>query len=144
MEKITVSTVKISYISLMGTIQYTPKERYQQLAQGVSEEHVKALMQKFQLSQKQLADLLSVSDKTLYTQRKNGRLEASLSDRFLLIQSVFAQGEEALMSAEIFRKWLDTPHRSFENRTPRTLMATINGAEAVRSELIRTQYGILS
>ncbi len=128
----------------METVQYTPKERYEQLQQGISEEQVRSFMQKFQLSQKQLANLLSVSDKTLYAQRKNGRLEESLSDRFLLIQSVFAQGEEALMSPEVFRKWLDTPHRSFENRTPLTLMTTINGAEAIRSELIRTQYGVLS
>ena len=128
----------------METIQYTPKERYQQLQQGVSEEQVKSLMKKFQLSQKQLADLLSVSDKTLYAQRKKGHLDEGLSDRFLLIQSVFAQGEEALMSAEVFRKWLDTPHRSFDNHTPLTLMTTINGSEVVRSELIRTQYGVLS
>ena len=128
----------------METILPTPKERYQQLQQGILEEQVATFMRKFQLSQKQLANLLSVSDKTLYAQRKNGRLEESLSDRFLLIQSVFAQGEEAFMSAQVFRKWLDTSHRSFENQTPLTLMTTISGAEVVRSELIRTQYGILS
>lgn len=56
----------------------------------------------------------------------------------------FALGEDALMSTEVFRKWLETPHRSFENRTPLTLMKTISGAEVVRNELIRTQYGVLS
>ncbi|MEM6846160.1 MAG: antitoxin Xre/MbcA/ParS toxin-binding domain-containing protein [Bacteroidota bacterium] len=128
----------------METLHYSPKERYEQLAQGVNEAQVKALMEQFQLSQKQLAELLAVSDKTLYAQRKTGQLDPALSDRFLLIQSVFAQGIEALMSAKVFRKWLLTPHRSFDGQTPFTLMTTISGAEVVKNELIRAQYGVLS
>lgn len=128
----------------METIHYSPVARYQQLALGVSSEQVSDFMQRFQLTQKQLADLLAISDKTLYAQRKNSHLDEASSDRFLFIQSIFALGEEALMSTEVFRKWLQTPHRSFENRTPLTLMKTISGAEVVRNELIRTQYGVLS
>jgi putative toxin-antitoxin system antitoxin component (TIGR02293 family) len=128
----------------METLQYSPKERYEQLFQGISEDKVSAFMKQFHLSQKQLAELLAVSDKTLYAQRKKGQLEQPLSDRFLLIQSVFAQGVEALMSEEVFRQWLLTPHRNFKGETPFTLMTTISGAEVVKNELIRTQYGILS
>jgi len=61
-----------------------------------------------------------------------------------LILSVFAQGVEALMSAEVFRQWLLTPHKNFNGETPFALMTTISGAEVVKNELIRTQYGILS
>ncbi|MFP4342208.1 MAG: antitoxin Xre/MbcA/ParS toxin-binding domain-containing protein [Cyclobacteriaceae bacterium] len=128
----------------MDTINITPKERYQLSKKGVPVVEVKKLMQKFQLSQKQMSTLLSVSDKTLYSQLKEELIDQQLSDRFLLIQSVFAEGEEALMSAETFRKWLDLPHRNFDDQTPMTLLSTINGAEAVRSELVRSKYGILS
>ena len=128
----------------MEALQYSPKERYKQLIQGIREDRVSAFMKQFYLSQKQLAELLAVSDRTLYAQRKKGQLEQPLSDRFLLIQSVFAQGVEALMSAEVFRQWLLTPQRNFNGETPFTLMTTISGAEVVKNELIRTQYGILS
>lgn len=128
----------------MEAISITPKERYLLLKKGVATDEVKQFLQKFELGQKQTATLLSVSDKTLYAQLKGEVLDESLSDRFLLIASVFAEGEDALMSATTFRKWLGTPHRSFEGFTPLTLMATINGAEAVRSELIRTKHGVLS
>lgn len=128
----------------METVYYSPKERYEQLEKGVSEMQVKTFLEQFHLSQKQLAELLAVSDKTLYGQRKTGQLDPPLSDRFFLIQSVFAQGVEALMSAAVFRKWLLTPHRSFNGQTPFTLMTTISGAEVVKNELVRTQYGVLS
>lgn len=128
----------------MNTINITPKERYQLSKKGVPADEVKKFMHKFQLGQKQMATLLSVSDKTLYTQLKEKRIDHHLSDRFLLVQSVFAEGEETLMSVENFRQWLDLPHRNFDGQTPMTLLSTINGAEAVRSELIRTKYGVLS
>ena len=128
----------------METTSITPKQRYLLLKQGVAIDQVKRLMEKFDLGQKQMATLLSVSDKTLYAQFKGKSLDENLSDRFLLIASVFEEGEEALMSSSTFRKWLDTPHHSFDGLSPITLMATINGAEAVKSELIRTKHGVLS
>jgi len=128
----------------MEAISITPKERYQLVINGVATAELKEFMQTFKLNQKQMAQLLAVSDKTLYAQLKGKRLDQNLSDRFLLIQSVFVEGVDALMSADIFRRWLDTPHRGFEELRPITLMSTINGAEAVRSELIRTKHGILS
>lgn len=122
----------------------TPKELHQRAEQGVASEEVKELIQKFHLNQKQMAFLLNVSDKTLYALLKSKQLDMAHSDRFLMIQSVFQEGAEAFMSVETFRNWLDKPHFYFDKKTPFELLGTINGAEAVRSELIRTKYGILS
>lgn len=122
----------------------TPLELHKLAEEGVTVADLKTFMQRFSLTQKQMASLLGLSDKTLFNLLKKDMLDVATSDRFLLVQSIFQEGVEALMSEQTFRQWLEKPHTYFNRRTPLEMMATINGAEAVRDELIRTKHGILS
>ncbi len=120
------------------------KERHDLAERGIAVATLKAFMSEFRLTQKQMALLLGISDKTLFNLLKNDRMDLAASDRFLLVQAVFQEGIEALMSKNTFQQWLHKPHRYFEGKAPIAIMTTINGLEAVREELIRTKYGILS
>ena len=71
-------------------------------------------------------------------------LDVATSDRFLLVQSIFQEGVEALMGEQTFRRWLEKSHAHFNSRTPLEMMTTNNGAEAVRDERIRTKHGVPS
>ena len=69
--------------SYMEGLQYSPKERYEQLLQGISQDKVGAFMKQFHLSQKQLAELLAVSDKKHCTHsEKKGSLNSLLATAF--------------------------------------------------------------
>jgi len=123
---------------------YTPKELHERAEQGVPVAELQAFMKKFGLTQKQTAFLLGISGKTLFSLLKEDLLNTPASDRFLMIAAVFEEGVDALMSVDAFRAWLYKPHFHFNKKFPFEMMGTINGAEAVRDELIRTKYGVLS
>lgn len=122
----------------------TPLELHKLAEEGIAVADLKAFMQRFSLTQKQMACLMGLSDKTLFNLLKNDVLDVATSDRFLLVHSIFQEGVDALMSEQTFRRWLDKPHTHFNRKTPLEMMTTINGAEAVRDELIRMKYGVLS
>lgn len=123
---------------------YTPKELHERAKQGVPVAELQVFMKKFGLTQKQTAFLLGISDKTLFNLLKEKLLNTPVSDRFLMITAIFEEGVNALMSVDTFRAWLYKPHFHFNKKIPFEMMGTINGAEAVRDELIRTKYGVLS
>jgi len=123
---------------------YSPKELHEKAEQGVPAAELQAFMKKFGLTQKQTAFLLGISDKTLFNLLKADLLNIAVSDRFLLVASVFAEGVNTLMSVNSFREWLNKPHFHFNKKTPFEMMETINGTGAVRDELTRTKYGVLS
>lgn len=123
---------------------YTPKELHERAEVGVPVAELQAFMKKFKLTQKQTAFLLNTSDKTLFNLLKDDLLNISVSDRFLMVNSIFEEGVSALMSLDTFVAWLYKPHFYFNHKPPFEMMGTINGAEAVRDELIRTKYGVLS
>lgn len=123
---------------------YTPKELHERAEQGVPVAELQAFMKKFDLTQRQTAFLLGISDKTLFSLLKGKLLNTPASDRFLMIAAIFEEGVSTLMSVDTFRAWLHKPHFHFNKKLPFEMMRTINGAEAVRDELIRTKYGVLS
>jgi putative toxin-antitoxin system antitoxin component (TIGR02293 family) len=112
--------------------------------QGVPVAKLQSFMKKFGLTQKQTAFLLDISDKTLFNLLKEDLLNVSVSDRFLMIATIFQEGVDTFMSINAFSAWLFKPHFHFNKKSPFEIMGTINGAEAVRDELIRTKYGVLS
>lgn len=129
---------------ILSDISRSSKERHKASLIGVPTEKVNKFIDRFHLTRKDLASLLGITERTLYSQLKKDKLDEKTSDRFLLINSVFEEGVDALMSDEAFIEWIHIPHSHFDKETPFSLLTSINGAEAVREELIRTKYGVLS
>lgn len=98
----------------------------------------------YSIPKKQMASLIGVSEKTYYTAISKEKLDSDRSDRFLFISKIFDEGEDAFGSKENFKTWLYKSHPSLDNHTPIELLETLNGAQAVRAEIIRTKYGVLS
>ena len=114
--------------------------------EGVSTAEVAQFQQQYSLTQQQMSFLLNLSQKGYYNviHRPSGRLDIPNSGKFLKLQLVFQEGEDALMSREAFLEWLNQPHWYFDQHTPLEMLNNPIGADAVLEELGRTKYGILS
>jgi putative toxin-antitoxin system antitoxin component (TIGR02293 family) len=144
-EKLTSRKVKIGKgLRMDDILASSSKERHKASLSGVPTKTVNKFINRFNLTRKDLASLLGITERTLYSQLKKDKLDEKTSDRFLLVSSVFEEGSDALMSDAAFIEWIHTSHSHFDKETPFSLLTTINGAEAVREELIRTKYGVLS
>lgn len=138
------SNIEIGMDVDYNTLQSSSKERHKASLIGIPTKAVNKFIDRFKLTKNDFSSLLGITERTLYTQLKKDKLDEKTSDRFLLINAVFEEGVDALMSDAAFIEWIHTPHSNFDEETPFSLLTTINGAEAVREELIRTKYGILS
>jgi putative toxin-antitoxin system antitoxin component (TIGR02293 family) len=115
------------------------------LEAGVYTKEVRAFQQEYTLTHKQMAYLLTMSEKGYYNLlNKDSLLSKNQSGQFLKVAEVFKEGEEALMSKEAFLEWLQQPHWYFKHRKPFDLLDTPIGADAVIDELGRAKYGMLS
>ncbi|MGB3588218.1 MAG: MbcA/ParS/Xre antitoxin family protein [Tunicatimonas sp.] len=114
--------------------------------EGVSIAEVAQFQQQYSLTQQQMSFLLNLSHKGYYNllHRPSGRLGIPNSGKFLKLQQVFQEGEDALMSREAFLEWLNQPHWYFDHHTPFEMLDNPIGADAILEELGRTKYGILS
>lgn len=114
--------------------------------QGVQVADVVLFQRQYSLTQQQMSFLLNLSPKGYYNllHRPSGKLDIPHSGKFLKLQQVFLEGEDALMSQEAFLEWLYQPHWYFDHRTPFEVLDNPIGADAVIEELGRTKYGILS
>lgn len=119
-------------------------QRYFQSEKGVSSNVIKEFEETYQISKKQMASLIGVSEKTYYNLMSENKLDKSRSDRFLQVQKVFEEGRYTLMSENNFKEWLHTPQVVFNNHKPFEMLQTFSGLEAVYEELFRIKHGILA
>ena len=95
-------------------------------------------------SHQDMAQILSVSTKTLETKRGKDRLSDSASERLLKLAEVAALGKAVFTDAILFREWLHRPLRPLEGKKPADLMVNMYGLEMVRQLLGRIEHGVYS
>ena len=100
------------------------------------------LSQTFQLSVKQVGELLDIHPRTLQRRQENGRLEEAellkaqmLDETFNLALTVFGDAEKA-------RAWLFSPLPALEFERPVDLLGTIRGYEQVKTLLGQIAFGV--
>ncbi len=96
-------------------------------------------------SKSKVADLLSISEKTLirYKSQKK-KLSPVNSELALKLISLFKKGEEVFGELGAFKEWLEKPAYGLGNQVPYNLLHTSNGIDLVIEELIRIEYGDLA
>jgi len=75
---------------------------------------------------------------------KEIQLDATTSEKLLMIFAVYGKGIEIFGSAEEFNTWLSLPAFGLGEMIPLTLINTITGIELVIQELVRIEYGVLA
>ena len=94
------------------------------------------------LSQKEMADFLGVSPRTLERRLVKGTLTPSESDRVYRLIRLFKQAKETLGTAEDAQSWLKSPQMRLSGRVPLEIARYEAGSREVEDLLGRIRHGI--
>lgn len=116
------------------------------IRQGLSKASLLSVKRRAALTDRQLATMLGISEKTLgrIKEDEGRRLDAVSSDRLYRLARIFAIAEHALESAEAAHEWLHHPQVGLGNQVPLDSLQTEVGAREVENLLGRIEYGVYS
>ena len=96
------------------------------------------------LSLGQMADLLSLSERTLQRYDATERFNRLVSEQILHIAEVAAKGMDVFEDKTLFLQWLHHPSIALGNTSPVALLKSRFGADMVLRELGRMEHGVFS
>lgn len=96
------------------------------------------------VSDKEMARLLNQSVATFHRQAKVGRLDATTSERLLVLGRLAGYGATVFQDQGKFTRWLQRPLRLLGDRSPLDLMDSPTGIQLVEDILGRIEYGVFS
>ncbi len=101
--------------------------------------------QRLGLSDKEIAETIGTSEKTLQRRKQKGEHFTMVeSDRLFRLARIFALTSEVLKSEDLARKWLHRPQFGLGGEVPIEVMKTEAGAKDVEELLYRIAYGDLA
>jgi len=111
---------------------------------GVSKDALLRLAKYLNLSIRQMAELLSITERTIqrYTLKKN--FNTIVSEQILQIAEVATKGTNVFGDKDKFLSWMKQPNKALANKTPMSLFSSRFGTEMVLDELGRIEHGVLS
>ena len=115
------------------------------IARDISFNDFQKMASKVDFTQKEWADILHISERTLQRySRDNGSFNSGALDRIYQINKVFQRGKEVFGSYQKFNLWLrDNPYM-LEGRLSIYSLASIEGINNVLTQLGRIEHGILA
>ena len=97
----------------------------------------------FKLSKNLTANMLNVSELTLYRWTKaNKNLDRNFSVKLFEIADLFLYGEEVFGNRNAFFKWLNLPNTALGGLQPQELIEIPGGVSKVKDILGRIEYGV--
>ncbi|MEM6842296.1 MAG: antitoxin Xre/MbcA/ParS toxin-binding domain-containing protein [Bacteroidota bacterium] len=112
--------------------------------EGVSKQFMQDVQARMQLSQKELADLLHLTPRTIQRMKNNDLLSASASGQLLELARLYRRAVEVLGDETIANQWLRTPVTALGSEQPISLLDTPIGIQWVMTILGRIEYGVYS
>ena len=113
-------------------------------SRGISKRALMNLADYLQLSPGRMAQLLSVSERTIQRYGPGDHFGRAVSEHILHIAEVAAKGVEVFEDRDRFLKWLNQPSIALSMETPINLLESRFGADMVLDELGRMEHGILA
>ena len=105
---------------------------------------LKALKNRFQLTNGELARALGVSEKTVERTAAQELIKPATSDRLYRLARLIGLSVEVMLDESQAIDWLRSPQYGLGNRIPLELIATDAGSEEVKAELLRIKFGFLA
>jgi len=115
------------------------------ISRDISFSDFKKMASKVDFTQKEWADILHISERTLQRYAHNdGSFSSGTVDRLYQINKVFQRGKEVFGSYQKFNLWLrDNPYM-LEGRLSLHSLASIEGINNVLTQLGRIEHGIFA
>lgn len=112
---------------------------------GMPVQAVEALKASLAVPDRQLAQLLGISEKTLSRARAaEGKLEPVASDRLVRVARVLAMAIDVLEDEAAAVHWLKRPQIGLGGRIPLAMLTTDPGRDQVEKLLLRIEHGVYS
>ena len=110
--------------------------------EGLSVDVFKTVAANLEMSDRQLAGVLKIPDRTLDRRLKHGVLSPEESDRLARVAKILQRAHEVFGNAEKARGWMNTRLAAFDGETPLQRADTSLGASQVEDVLGRIDYGV--
>jgi len=111
---------------------------------GISMYQLEKIINKYDLTLKETAIILNISERTLQRYIPTDILSKDVSDRTLHLQRLYERGTDVFGSLNNFKSWMKTPVLIFNNQLPISFLDTIFGFELLEDELGRIEHGIFA
>jgi putative toxin-antitoxin system antitoxin component (TIGR02293 family) len=138
----------VSILFRYGTHGRSPKsaaELIDLIQKGFSLKAVLGVKEAIHLTDRELATILGVSERTLSRMRRTvTRLSPVASDRLYRVVRIFALAKEVLEDEGKAVDWLHRPQIGLGGRRPLEMIQTEAGAREVEDLLGRMEHGVLS
>lgn len=113
------------------------------ITRDISFNDFQKIASKVDFTQKEWADILHISERTLQRYaRDNGSFSSGVIDRIYQINKVFQRGKEVFGSFQKFNFWLRNDPYMLEGRLSLHSLASIEGINNVLIQLGRIEHGI--
>ncbi|MEN9448283.1 MAG: hypothetical protein RJA25_1573 [Bacteroidota bacterium] len=111
---------------------------------GIPMQRIIKYMNLYDISLKEMAAILNLSERTLQRYNKEDILSKDASDRALHLQRLYTRGAEVFGTLDNFKNWMKSSILIFENEKPISFLDTIFGFELLEQELGRIEHGIFA
>ena len=112
--------------------------------QGVSKQLLLQVQELMALSQKEMADLLHLTPRTLQRMNPEQLLPPAASGHLLELARLYRRSVDVLGSAALANRWLRTSLPALNGAQPVTLLDTPAGIQWVFTVLGRVEHGVYS
>jgi putative toxin-antitoxin system antitoxin component (TIGR02293 family) len=115
----------------------------EQARAGVERGKADALAQKIGFTDKEMARILNLSERTLHRLRPEMLLDSNASERLLLLEELIAHGSDVFDGrVEVLGRWLRVPLAELRRQAPLSLLDTVTGFSMVHAVLGRIEHGV--
>lgn len=95
------------------------------------------------LTDREMARILNVSERTLHRITPDARLDSNASERLLLLEALIRHGLDVFDDrADVLGRWLRVPLTELRRQAPVSLLDTLTGFGMVHAVLGRIEHGI--
>lgn len=100
--------------------------------------------QSFAISDREMARILSISERSYHRYVADTRLDTVSSERLLQLRNLYRHGEEVFEDVEKFKRWMRRPLTVLGGKAPIELLDTSMGFQLINDELLRIEYGVFA
>lgn len=112
--------------------------------QGISKKALLALAQNLSFSQREIADIVHLSERTLQRYPDEKRLGKEATAYALQLAALYQWGEEVFGELARFVGWMNYPNPVLSGKKPTELLDTPFGFQWIHDELTRIAHGVLA
>ena len=121
-----------------------PLELIELSRKGISRSAVDLVAQKIGFSDREMAHVLNISERTFHRYTPDTQLDTASTERLLKLMLLYQHGEEVFSNLEDFKPWVRQPMRIFADKSALELLDTATGFEWVNNVLSRVEFGTYS